>query len=273
MEHAFLKMYQQSNLIADICMPHLERLNINHFFVIELDKEGNFLLFDSSADLYSDYISSGIINQIPKNILKTYSLTGTYATNMDKILQDLQVDNLKLFEQYHFTDSLRLVEVKNTKQVQSILIFGFDANKQRIQDNYLLNCQPQCALFAEFFKKRFIKVNTVKKHACDNKNLKAQLNYWFKNYHEHDVLINQFNTDLNKQTKKNTEVFKSCRLTHKEWVLLEYYSQNYTSKATAQQLGLSKRTIDRHFENMRIKLNCFSKEDILIKCRALGLIK
>lgn len=54
-----------------------------------------------------------------------------------------------------------------------------------------------------------------------------------------------------------------AKLSNREKQCLQYYLQNYTSKQTAITLGLSFRTIEEYFVNIKKKLGCRSKRELL----------
>lgn len=52
-------------------------------------------------------------------------------------------------------------------------------------------------------------------------------------------------------------------LSGREQECLEMYKQGHSAQSTAAMLGLSQRTIEHYFENMKNKLDCNSKRDLL----------
>ncbi|WP_420798093.1 helix-turn-helix transcriptional regulator [Legionella steigerwaltii] len=54
-------------------------------------------------------------------------------------------------------------------------------------------------------------------------------------------------------------------MTPREKEVLFWYIKGKTSDETAILLNVSRRTIERHFENLREKFGCFSKSQIALK--------
>lgn len=52
-------------------------------------------------------------------------------------------------------------------------------------------------------------------------------------------------------------------LTSAESICLFYYIRGKTSKEIAQRLDLSKRTIEKHLENIKVKLNCKNRSNLI----------
>ncbi|WP_082650871.1 helix-turn-helix transcriptional regulator [Legionella steigerwaltii] len=55
------------------------------------------------------------------------------------------------------------------------------------------------------------------------------------------------------------------QITPREKEVLFWYIKGKTSDETAILLNVSRRTIERHFENLREKFGCFSKSQIALK--------
>ena len=66
---------------------------------------------------------------------------------------------------------------------------------------------------------------------------------------------------------------KFVRLKDREVEVLTWVARGKTSADIARQLGLSKRTIDFHLDNARIKLSAGTRTEAAIKAAASGLIK
>lgn len=77
-----------------------------------------------------------------------------------------------------------------------------------------------------------------------------------------------FNPDIstpllikNPQIKKFLQIV--APLSYQETRCLELFKQGYSSQETAQILKIKKRTIDFYFDNIKYKLGCSSKRDLL----------
>ena len=61
-------------------------------------------------------------------------------------------------------------------------------------------------------------------------------------------------------------------LTDRERQVLQCIAQGLSSKQCAQQLGIAPRTVERHVENLRNKLNARNKPHLVAKALAAGHI-
>jgi len=63
------------------------------------------------------------------------------------------------------------------------------------------------------------------------------------------------------------------RLTKREMECLSYILQGRTLKETADILQLSKRTVETYFENIKNKLGCKNKTELLLQVSSRGILK
>jgi DNA-binding CsgD family transcriptional regulator len=61
-------------------------------------------------------------------------------------------------------------------------------------------------------------------------------------------------------------------LSQRELEVLECIAKGLSSKECAQQLGIAPRTVERHVENLRNKLNARNKPHLVAKALAAGHI-
>ena len=66
---------------------------------------------------------------------------------------------------------------------------------------------------------------------------------------------------------------RSGALNHREIQVLTLVARGNTSTVIARKLKLSKRTVDFHINNARIKLHATTRTEAVIKAAAGGLIK
>lgn len=78
-------------------------------------------------------------------------------------------------------------------------------------------------------------------------------------------------TPANENARLSSHYFhlddKKVRLTNKEYLCLHHLLQGRTAKQTAQYIHLSPRTIERHLDHVREKLNCRTKLLLLNKLK------
>lgn len=66
--------------------------------------------------------------------------------------------------------------------------------------------------------------------------------------------------------------FNDVTLTHKQFVFLRYLLQGFTNKEIAKIISISPRTVEKHFELIKQKLNCDSRKTLFHKLLNSNLI-
>ncbi len=93
------------------------------------------------------------------------------------------------------------------------------------------------------------------------------------------LLINETDILKNKLIEQNASVFLpsyvvKCKiLTEREHEIAQFVIQGKTAKETAKLLELSYRTVERHLDNIKLKLNCVKKSELVVKLLKEGLCK
>lgn len=68
---------------------------------------------------------------------------------------------------------------------------------------------------------------------------------------------------LNKKSKHSNFLKDLWGLSPQEQRCLELFKQGHTAQASAAKMGLSQRTVEHYLDNIKLKLNCISKWDLL----------
>lgn len=124
-----------------------------------------------------------------------------------------------------------------------------------------------------------IYLNQLDKLGHDYKNyVKKQLQPILHNCQNNTVNLNRVNPQrfnakdslfqediINAQSKFLSSINYLSPLTKREQQCLVLYQQGLTAKQTAQQLGVSHRTVERHFDNIKDKFEVVHKRDLLNK--------
>ena len=81
----------------------------------------------------------------------------------------------------------------------------------------------------------------------------------------------ELTTNLSKEKKVNFNsykceyIVKKYRLSNRETQCLDLILQSKIAKQISKELGLSQRTVERYIENLKSKLGCRTKTDLIIK--------
>ncbi len=72
---------------------------------------------------------------------------------------------------------------------------------------------------------------------------------------------------FNQHSLANTPI-----LTHREIEILEYVTQGLSAKEVARCIDISPRTVDRHIENVRLKLHAKNRTHMVVRAVKAGLL-
>jgi len=76
--------------------------------------------------------------------------------------------------------------------------------------------------------------------------------------------------DLNFTSNDDTQAH--FQLTQRELQVLQYVTRGYTAKKIARQLDISFRTVEKHTLNIKTKLGCLSKGELIEESIRRGLL-
>lgn len=62
-------------------------------------------------------------------------------------------------------------------------------------------------------------------------------------------------------------------LTHRELEVLELVANGYSAKEVAQQIGIAPRTVERHIENVRLKMRARNRAHMITQAILSGTLK
>lgn len=254
------ELVNYTDFVQQICKPLFKITGINHFSYVEMNEQGQFFWLGSNGDYLEKCINNQLVDNAPLSILKTYPKSGLYL--IDVYQEEYKQHSLPVFEllnQFNYGHSFRILEIINNQRFK---LYSFDAplEKQDINHVYLNN--------VEIFKKFNIyfdeKIAPVK-----NELIKCQIDS--DNHAECIGLINSFleNNLLETTFRGDFDKNNYIQLTPREKEILLWFVKGKTSDETASLLNISRRTVERHFENLREKFSCFSKNQLALKLRDL----
>jgi len=267
-------------VIEEICKPLYESFNVSRFMCTVIFKDNRFFTLGNQYDFIEYCAKNNILQRYPEIILNAYSKKGAYVhTSKPAPFYDKFPSGD--FEKFgEVTCSLRLLDVASVRNNDAIIIYSFDVLNASSADDCASQFINNIDLFKEFaryFYKRF-KVTIANKNfgiefeANEMEAFETRFDDFIENSDSSkDISRNNFSIWLYKHLYKNAG--KKPFLTPKETEILKLTIQEgCTSTQVAGRLNISKRTVDRHFENMRLKFSVFTKPELIKSAVALGLI-
>jgi DNA-binding CsgD family transcriptional regulator len=241
----------------------LDNFNLNKFYYYKLHNSGRFSLFDSSLDLVECFESQQFLLKTPAFSHPKYHESGC---KMHKVLEDPLFAKLEetqnSFLKLNFNLGIRFVN----RTDNAVEEFGFHSS-QTDEKQCLFLCNHLIEL--RFFSRLFLKQNTS----------------FFSFLEESSLdLPRILGTDFYRN--RIQEVDPSCLAKQKfllalgikvepdlslgELDTLKLLVIGNTALQISRQLYRSKRTIEHRIENIKKKLVCFSKQELIQKVQELG---
>jgi len=228
---------------------HLNKnLNIFNYTYFKINNDGKFVTLSNNPeqlDFY--YFEKYYLNNpylVDPNLLKS-GLVFTAATKDEKYLQTINT-SLKRFQM----DNTFLMLEKKEGQVEGFL---FATKPNQSSFNYISNLDI-LKKFNGFFIREMSPI--INKMHAEGFNLKTAKGTSFFKRKE--------GLPLASKDKISREFLKMISpLSPQEERCLDLFRLGYSAQATASIMSLSRRTVEHYFENIKNKLACYSKWDLL----------
>ncbi|MCL9682646.1 helix-turn-helix transcriptional regulator [Legionella maioricensis] len=252
------ELINYTDLVNHICKDLFKVTGINHFSYVEINNQGNFIWLGSDSNYFEKCINQQLVKNAPTSILKTYPKTGFYL--IDVYQDEYKKYSLPVFQllnHFEYGHSFRILEITDNCTIK---LYSFDAplGKQDINHIYLNNLN----VFKKF-NLHFEKKITFIRNKIDQNHLQEDQYSEFANLCHLTFRRNNFIEQTLSATFYSLE--SKIETTPREKEVLFWYIKGKTSEETAKLLNVSRRTIERHFENLREKFGCFSKSQIILK--------
>ncbi|WP_131782146.1 helix-turn-helix transcriptional regulator [Legionella gresilensis] len=257
LENEPLRLLNYTNFVKNTCAVLFKEIGINHFSYIEADETGNFFWLDSHDEYLRQCILQGIIKNKPLNILKSYPKKGFYLLDTySQKDQEYCKDTYKLLQDFNFGHSFRVLEILNSKD-KVLKFYCFDASLDNPDINHIyLNNLDTLSKFNNYFDSQLAPLRPLLPKLSISNHLEFMQRMSTAFIKESISLAIPFNK---KSFPHNTH------LTLREKEVLWWHIRGKTSDETASLLGISRRTVERHFENLREKYDCKSKNQLILK--------
>ncbi|CAM3010599.1 transcription regulator protein, response regulator containing CheY-like receiver domain and HTH DNA-binding domain [Legionella steigerwaltii] len=252
------ELINYSDYVNQICNDLFKEIGINHFSYVEISNQGNLIWLGSDSNYFEKCINQQLVKSAPTSILKTYPKTGFYLIDVyqDEYKQ-YSLPVFQLLNHFDYGHSFRILEIADNCTIK---LYSFDAplGKQDINHIYLnnLNVLKKFNLYFEN-KITFIR-NKLNQNPFQENRDPEFANLWDLTLKQNNFIEQTFPASFYLSESK-------IQITPREKEVLFWYIKGKTSDETAKILNVSRRTIERHFENLREKFGCFSKSQIALK--------
>lgn len=234
--------------IRKICSPLTDCLGIPFFTYYSIDQKGNFTILSNYPEQEDFFYSE-------KLYLTSPYLTAPDLMRSGAILVECTPDSnyLDMMEQRFKMHDVFLILEKHDDSLEGY-IFSVKSNDSRGPTVYLNNFEL-LKKFGRYFIKEAEPI--IGKMKADRYNLvkaKGQA-FWERDLDE------PLSSTTNSQIQNFLKAISPLSL--REHQCLDLFLQGKTAQATAEILGLSRHTVEHYFENIKNKLGCLYKKDLL----------
>lgn len=250
---------------ADLCRP-LELFQINHFTYQKQFDDGSRISLSNKPQWIADYYNlalyqTSLFEKKPSEYKSGFNIwIGDYDLEVYRHGRQNYntAHSITITEPQHDSNENYLFSTPNDKQ-QAI---HFLANNMDILYHFILFLKDRGRHIFKAAEKNKLNLyqsfqfDTQKSKYIDDKNF----------YQEMMALKKLFytNTPVQRYVFEKGE-HKGVKLSHRELNCLIYLLQNKTAKETAQLMNLSCRTVESYFNNIKNKLNCENKIELVQK--------
>ncbi len=248
------KHHRLSDQIRPLLIPIFDALGMTHFSYFFVTKEGNSACLGTNPEWIEFYVYNNLFLHNP--FLRSPQLIpeGVFFTQS---IQDLGYCESKKYAKHFGIEDSLIITSKETGILQ-----GFSFGLSRHNPNYTLlaNELP----FLRRFCKEFEQQAKRSLQALEPVNIHPFLGDTF--YQRQDW----FSLDTHKRKKLLIRLnYTVPDISPREKEVLRRYLLGETAKSISEQLHLSSRTIESYLENIKNKLNCFSKTELLKRAQEL----
>lgn len=249
---------RESDKIIKICEPLHLQLGVKHFWYSRTSAEGGYFSLASHPEMHDYYHSSKLHLHSPFFHNPKYIQPGFYFYNTIK--------NQKFQETFDVCSNKHKMKFGGNfviKEGQSMLRFGyaFDTSIIEASSNIIINNINLLLKFNDYFIKE---IQTILNRAQDDLvSLPAELGAAYEQIPQglgSTLGISEKCKFLEKIGLIKEE--DANKLTLRERECLKYILEGLSARLIADALHLSTRTVEKHLESIKNKLNCFSKADL-----------
>lgn len=244
------------NVLQDVCAPLFKAFPIKTFSYTKINVQNNFLYCSTNREWLRFRYDNSIwgvgcnkfrenIANIPKGGVQSFVWAGTPPeTKYFSCLHDYDIWNGGI-----------IVE----RNAESIEVWGFTGGKNSFQSvDFFLNNINLLSSYILYIKDKANKIINV----CDSQKF---INY--TNCYIPECQKPENNFELMMEKLNIRRFFLDCEdssnyLTKRQADCLHYYMQGYTIKEIGIILNISSRTVEFYIENIKLKLNCTSRQQL-----------
>lgn len=256
----FSEMINKYNLrfnhkINKFCVPIINNFGVNHFWYYKINQKGYYTCLGSNLAWTEFYYSEKLY--LPNPFLRKPENFNSGIRFIGNSLNERYRKSLEIgVKNFNVNQSLLFLE----KTIEGVEGYGFASCLT--PQNFELICAQELLLL-KFFIKKFREEfeSLICKMSDDLVDIASLIGseFYTNNHHLQNPFINR------KDFLNHFQLSSILSLSQREKEVLSGVSKGLTSPQIGEQLRLSKRTVEHYIENIKNKLNCFSKAELIQK--------
>mgnify|MGYP000045805055 CR=1 FL=1 len=258
---------KHSNLIRKTTQPLRDHFGIGYFTYHRIDRAGNYTVLVDRPEWSEHYVSEKIFLNDP--YLRNYDV---YQSGMCLV----QTNGSQKYKKTVTRAGKKILKMDSAvlliqKKPEYVEFFGFAGNDTGSVEKIYMNDPHILASFANYFKQQTKAILTnMEQESLSLKILKGRdfLCSTPINTKVSNSSLLSYLTDLGMKSL----IQQAQKLSVREQQCLRLLIQDKSSKETAAILGLSSRTVESYFENIKNKLSCWNKQQVLTLAKSLDQI-
>jgi hypothetical protein len=253
--HGYIKYEEHFNKMAQKAYPVMGNITQCGFF--EFDSKGYAFLAANRPDFGEKFIEKKIYKNHPHIIYGNAvddKIVPYFASDHQQMMydKDLLIFGKSFNLKHGFLYTKKLNDIDSTYRMY---IFTSDNNQIY---NALINDLDLVKKFIDYFT---AESHDVIKYYRENKfNLASQRDDYFDNP-EH--ISSSKKSKLIKLLQNFGKLEINVNISDREWQCFELYCHGKSASQTAELLGISRRTVETHFDNLKNKLQIRNKSDLI----------
>ncbi|PIS02055.1 MAG: hypothetical protein COT85_07920 [Chlamydiae bacterium CG10_big_fil_rev_8_21_14_0_10_42_34] len=253
-----------SDRIKKVTEPLNVHLNISCFFYIRITLQGQLIWLGNRPDCAEYYVDQKHYVNDPCMNHPTHWESG--CSLLEKAAPDIYQNTFLKESENLFNFNSWIILSK--KELEFVELFGFVGEKKSHLEKIYLNHIPLLKSFSTYFKKEMhLVISKMSKESISLVDLKGD-DYYPRSLTQPMISPETCQTFLEDCGMKN-QIRKATLLSKRERQCIQALLLGKTAKDTAADLNLSYRTIESYFENIKNKLSCQDKHEVLSFCRDL----
>ena len=246
-------IYKNSNKLKAATEPLKKHYGINYVTYHRIEKDGRYSVLVNRSDWASHYVSEKLYAQDPYLRQLSQYKSGTISIDQHGS-KEYQEKIMNAGEKILHSNEL-IITIR--KECDFVEFFGFSSDKRNNSVlNFFLDPSKPCLSFQKYFLQTFQSpLQNMQEEGFFLSKLKGE--DFFQSEKISPPNSFQFLTDLGSNRQKFTT------LSNREQECLQLFQQGHTASETAHILKLSPRTVESYFENIKTKLHCHTKKDLL----------